>query len=347
MRRAIAALTCVAVIGSAQAFDPRLLMPNPISVAITVGQWMMKDRVETYYLRVQAAGRDEEDARNQAFRLAVNQAVGSLLVSETEVRNQNLVRHEIINYSSGYVHDFKILKRYNDGRDIVIEIDVWVRKSQLADRLLNKSVDAGAVEGGRISQQIASIQRERETGDRLLSTVLADFPQRSFDISVLPTQVIYDQNRRAVLQVPFQLAWNQLYVTSLEESIKAINQRKDCGNWFSNCQYNTMIRAGNVSGYFDDRVAYDMMHREIIISRPSVLLSIRDTMGQVRYKKCHSIPALDQVEYSPFHYASAGAGKFAVNSYTNKRFDIFVPLSTLPTQQLDRAEITIVRARDC
>ena len=347
MKKFIAALTCVALVGTAQAFDPRILVPNPLSIALTVGQWMMKDRVETYYLRVQAAGRTEEDARTQAFKLAVDQAVGSLLLSEAKVVNGDVARHEIINYSSGYIHDFKILKRYNDGRDTVIEIDVWVRKSQIADRLLNKSAGAGTVEGGRISQQIQSIQRERATGDRVLSTVLADFPERAFDVALHPTQVRLDQNRQGQLQVSFNLSWNRQYIASLAEAVKVINQRRDCGGWLSNCRYTSMVGVGSVESYFDDEVAQDLLHRELIISRPSVLLTIKDTMGSMRYRKCHSFPALDHTGYSTWNYANIGPGWFRVHPGAARTFDIFIGLGNLPTGQLDRAEITIVRAQQC
>lgn len=348
MRRAIAALACVAVVGNAQAFDPRVLMPSPVSIALTVGQWMMRGQVETYYLRVKASGRDEQDAREQAFRLAVNQAVGSLLLSETEVRRGELARHDIINYSSGYVHDFKILKQYSDGRDLVIEIDVWVRKSQIADRLLNKSADAGGVEGGRISQQIQSIQRERAQGDRVLATVLADFPQRAFDVSVEPTQVVFDSSRQGILRVPFHVRWNDKYIASLSEAVSVINQRPDCGrSWFKKCQATAVVHAGHASGYFDDSVAQDLMHREMIISRPAVQLTIKDTMGYVRFQQCFSFADLDHSDYSPRRFTDIGPGYFTVNHTYNRRFEINLNLSNLPTAQLDRAEITIIRARQC
>lgn len=348
MKRTIAALACVAVIGHAQAFDPRILMPSPVSIALTVGQWMMKDRVETYYLRVKAAGRDEQDARDQAFRLAVNQAIGSLTLSETQVRNGELQRHEIINYSSGYIHDFKILDRYNDGRDMVIEIDVWVRKSQIADRLLNKSADAGSVEGGRISQQIESLQHQRATGDRVLATVLADFPTRAFDVAIEPTQVVFDRNRQGILKVPFHVRWNSQYIASLSEAVTVINQRGDCGrSWLKKCRHTAVVHAGHASGYFDDTVAQDLMHREMIISRPMVKLTILDNMGATRFQQCFSFPELDHSNYSPHRFTDIGPGIFTVNHRFVKRFEINLNLSTLPAAQLDRVDLAIVRGRQC
>ena len=112
-------------------------MPSPISVAITVGQWLMKDREQVYYLQVRAQGRDEKHARNQAFRLAVEQAIGALVLAETEVRRGNVERNDVISYSSGFVHDFKILEQRTVNGVHEIVVDVWVARSHLADRLLS------------------------------------------------------------------------------------------------------------------------------------------------------------------------------------------------------------------
>ena len=52
-----------------------------------------------------------EEAKKEGFRLAVEYAVGSLILSETEVRSDRMKRDEIITYASGFVEDFKILSR--------------------------------------------------------------------------------------------------------------------------------------------------------------------------------------------------------------------------------------------
>jgi hypothetical protein len=178
--------------------------------------------------------------------------------------------------------------------------------------------------------------------------VLADFPKRAFDISLEPTQVLFDNNRKGVLRVPFHLSWNQGYVTSLSEAVSVTNQRADCGrSWLNKCQYVAVVHGGYASAYYDDTVAQDIMHREIIISRPLVQLSIRDTYGTVRYRECYSFPEIDHSRYSPWRYADIGPGIFTVNHRRTKRFEIDIDLSILPPAQLDRVEITIVRAREC
>ena len=158
--RAVASLLVAACMATAaMASPPSWLVPSPLSIVLTVGSWMMKDQVEVFHVQVQAHGRDETDAREQLFRLAVNQAVGSLLLSHNEVRNGDVVRRDIVNYSAGHIHDFRYLSQESRDGGILIRADVWVRKSRIADRLLNESRAAGRVEGGRIAAQIETFQR--------------------------------------------------------------------------------------------------------------------------------------------------------------------------------------------
>ncbi len=59
---------------------PSWVIPSPITIAIQVGKWLQSNDEEVYYVRVQSKGSTEGEARTEAFRLAVDQAVGSLLI---------------------------------------------------------------------------------------------------------------------------------------------------------------------------------------------------------------------------------------------------------------------------
>ena len=333
MRRLICLMLCVTLAQPAWSQNVlQYLTPSPLTILLTIGQWMKKDRIEVFYVQVQAHGRDETDAREQAFRLAVNQAVGSLLLSHREVRDDAVKRNEIINYSSGYVHDFKILERQSASSGTTIKIDVWVRRSGIADRLLNESRDAGRVEGGRISEQIASIQRERQTSDRVVSA----------------TRVTMDDRRQARLHVPFSVAWNSVYVRSMAEAVTAINQRPDCLRWLANCYTTGMVHVGRqASAYFDDRVVFDMLHQELVISRPMIRMTVQDTGGAALITRCFSVAELDHSNYAPWYFVDVGPGYVTLNTHSSKRYEITLELGGLPVKNMDRVDVRIVRGSQC
>ena len=349
MQRLICLMMCVTLAQPAWSQNVlQYLTPSPLTILLTIGQWMKKDRIEVFYVQVQAHGRDETDAREQAFRLAVNQAVGSLLLSHREVRDDAVKRNEIINYSSGYVHDFKILERQSAASGTTIKIDVWVRRSGIADRLLNESRDAGRVEGGRISEQIASIQRERQTSDRVVSAVAQDFPQRAFDISLSATRVTMDDRRQARLHVPFSVAWNSVYVRSMAEAVTAINQRPDCLRWLANCYTTGMVHVGRqASAYFDDRVVFDMLHQELVISRPMVRMTVQDSVGSTLLTRCFSVAELDHSSYAPWYFVDVGPGYVTLNTHSSRRYEITLDLGGLPVKNMDRVDVRIVRGSQC
>ena len=131
-----------------------VLLPSPLSVILMVGRWLAEPgQPRVYYIRVQARGTTESEARREAYKRAIEEAIGSLVASESVVVNQELKRREIIEYSSGYIDRFKVLNQYHDGRHFVVDMDVWVKHSQIADRLLVKSESSGKIDGLRIQDR--------------------------------------------------------------------------------------------------------------------------------------------------------------------------------------------------
>ena len=101
MRRLLMAVLCAVSVTAQAQISPAVtaaLVPSPLGIVLTVGQWLLQDRRQVYYIQVQAPGDTFDQARQNAFRLAVEQAVGTLILSETESRNARLHRDEIITY---------------------------------------------------------------------------------------------------------------------------------------------------------------------------------------------------------------------------------------------------------
>ena len=350
MKKHIALLCCVLAVSATAQTQAVIdvLKPSPISVGITVAHWMLKQQKRVFYVEVTGEGSTLEQARQHGFRMAVERAVGTIVSSETEVENSRLQRDEIITYASGYVSDFRVDNQYVvDGRTRA-DMRVWVSHSALANRLLNASRDSGTVEGARISEQIRSVQNERQSADRLLATVLSDYPKRAFDISLDPARTVLTAQRQGELQLSFTVNWNKHYLTSLSEAVQAINQRTDCGKFFTGCKYTSSIVVQHkASSYFDDVNAYDRMQREMVLSRPQVRLVIKDQNNTARFSQCFSLPELSHSGYASSYYADVSGYSAVINSQKIKKFTVNVDLSKLPTSHLDRVDIDIIRSNRC
>ena len=326
-------------------------VPSPLSIAITVGQWLMKNDQEVYYLRVQSVARDEKAAREEAFRLAINQAVGSLVLSERSSVNGELVRNEITNYSSGYVHDFRILEQQSENGSVTMTVDVWVAKSQIADRILGRSRADGEIEGGRISAQINTYDESRQSGDRVLEMVLSDFPRRAFRLHIGQTSVGVDQQRQKFLRIPLAYAWDDNYLRSLDEAVARTSHAPDCDTWLNRqsnqCRSKITARVLDNIGFYDDQQVGNLFAKHMLLDPPRVLLTILDTVGNTVYRDCWRIDQLSQDAYSDRNFFTANQWRLHINPQHQGRVEIPILLSELPVKNLDKVEASVVRQSFC
>jgi hypothetical protein len=173
-------------------------------------------------IRVIGTGRTKDEAKDNGFQSAIEIAVGSVVLSDAEMRNNRLVRDDIRKHSAGYVDDYKIISQDNHRGDVSLVMDVNVKHSRIAERLLDKGGSSGTVQGDKISTQYKSYLNERSTGDRLVNSILSDFPSNALLISQAPTQMKLDTQRNAVITVPYEIRWSKKYLTALNEVFKVL-----------------------------------------------------------------------------------------------------------------------------
>lgn len=266
------------------------LAPSPLSIALTIGQWLVKDSKKAYYVQVESTAPTPAQARAEGFKLAVSQAVGALVVAESEVKNQQLVRNEIIQYSSGYIEDFKILSETQVGSMTRIVMDVWVTESKIADRLLNISKADGTIEGEKSAAQYQSNLNQLQSGDRLLEMVLKDFPSKAFDIKV-GKSVVTMPSRNIQIQIPISISWNGAYISSLTEVLEKVRQGQT-GNYYRGPNWAAVIRYKNKSDWFmsiasfRDKMKLELIEANLIGSQPLIKLTVKDSEGRPIVNQC-------------------------------------------------------------
>lgn len=339
-----------------------MLMPSPLSVVLMVGRWMAEPGpARVYYIRVQARGATENEARREAYKRAIEEAVGSLVLSESAVVNQDLKRREITEYSSGYIDRFKVLNQYHDGGHFVIDMDVWVKHSQIADRLLIKSESSGKIDGLRIQEQVKSLNYERDQGRHVLTLVIADYPERAYDIKDQDLEVRY-VNRQPEITVKFDLGLNPTYMVALWETLKETSQSATGGYCGQSCgapyvvhmvgRHNRILfNRWEWSFGLTDASRLKDMWEYMAASRPAVMLTIRDGGGQALHTSCHRWAEIDgqiQYHYPPWQFVRFSNDQTRVSIDGRQTLKGRIELRGLPNigsaQTLDLA---VVRGSKC
>jgi hypothetical protein len=309
-------------------------IPNPVTVVATVAQFLFVGGEKEYYVHIVSTDTDETAARNSGFKLAVNMAVGAVIASETEVVNREVVRDEIINYSSGFIDKFKITNSEPVPGGVRIEMDVWVKTLPIANRVLANSKTAGEIDGNRASIQIQTIKDQRDNADKLLFNVLKDFPRRAFQLELQPAEVT-----QSMITVPIKVRWDPNFIDSFDSVLKlgSVNRPFFCG---SEC-------AGDytIDGYkFDSRRWMDVVMSHFYNTQPAVLITVRGG-PQLLYRECQHWALLDHNE--GFNVA----GKYLFEGYpiyqwfrTNPGYRPLL-LAQIPTNQLNLSQATTIEAQ--
>ena len=339
----------------AQAATTQLLLPSPLGIVLSVGKWIYDatTKEQVYYIEVEGLGATSAQARSNGFRLAVESAVGSLISSETEVQNGRIKRDEIISYAAGFVDKFEIMQTRASTEGYAVLMRVWVRRSALADRLLNRSEAAGQIDGARSSVQLQTINKERATGDALVLTVLNDFPKRAFDIELNQADIVRN-NRNPQIEIPFAISWNQDYLRSLWVALEATAQKTS--NPMAvigvNPGWGWMFKNYGGQAKFDDKNKYTLLVNKMVGSSPSVLVSIKDSNRAILFSACYSYQELDHdpkyvvtekrfVELSSYHATAFVNGAYKLKSR------ITIPISPYILQQASFVDVDVVPYSQC
>lgn len=350
---ALALALGTAVPTAAPAQVPQWLVPSPVTVVLALGRWIQEDNQRLYHVQVQSTGSSYHQAQQQALEDAVKLAVGALVVSETEVRDQGLHRREILNYSSGFVEKYQVLQRKNSGQEFSVTMDVWVSDSKIANRVQALGGADGRIDGAALAAAHRGKVAEQVTGDALVELVARDFPRRALRVDVVRS-TSHTTGRQLLLKVQVHMAWQSQYLESLAEALARTASRDDFRGlpnqvWVRHPgQWRSEVMA------WPDSAKEDLLRRHLIESRPQVQLSLLDQQGQVFRQLCYSVPDLEQGRfYRPAQepYGNTWLNKFYIDGGHRSQVDLEVSGSgEVWIDQISRistVKAQVVAGRDC
>lgn len=245
-------------------------------------------------LQVSGQGNTLDEAKQNAFRTAIEFAAGSVVTSERESNNYKLVKDEILVYSAGYVTDYKIISTIKSGNQVQVIVDVQVASSKLADRILGVGKEVKNFDNAKHSNQYQTYMQGKSNGDRLLAQVLNDYPQKAYKISQGIHQFKVDAYRNGIIEIPLELSWNHNYIASMNEAFKILEDGSNGLLKPSPGNITVMVKdpkdwvIGTKTHYkFNDVVIVSNIRNTLQNKKPNILLTIKNFESKTVLQQCY------------------------------------------------------------
>ena len=324
MRRVLALALMLALAGPVSAQTPPLTAASVVLSVVRIALNLGSGRQEYVQVDVISEGATVDQARMEGFRVAVNQAVGSVVATQTQTQNQRLTRDEIINYSSGFVDRFEVLEQQTHNNQVRLKMRVWVAESKLSHRLLGQSYDSQQVPGGKIGAQIDTMLEERNQGDRLIEAVMQDYPHRAFDVKVGKSRVKFDDYRRASIVTDVTIRWDQRFTEAVRTTLRQTR----------------------------DPAKHAWVYQQAVGREPTIQLSAVDSHGKILHKECSTFTI--SPDNTGFHRPTRYLllwNRDAVHFDTGYRVGGDLTLNfgqnTQLLKQVDQIQVKILAQKDC
>jgi hypothetical protein len=171
------------------------------------------------WVTVEGHGRTLEEAKQNGFRNAVREVVGQLIISDTEVSGDIVTKDFIGDYSAGYVSDYEIQQTHYDDPEVIVNMNVSVSSSKIADRMRTNSNHKTTLSGEKLQEKIDSILEQRTKGDRILSNVVGSYPHNAYILNSGETQAVIGSRRQVYFDIPYEIHWSRYWIDSLLETL--------------------------------------------------------------------------------------------------------------------------------
>lgn len=307
-------------------------------------------------VRVSGIGNNFENARHDAFVKAIEYKMGTLILSERETHNFKLVKNDISAFSSGYIDKYAIVSETNNGKFVTVTVDVTVSDSKIKDRLLGAGTNSKELEGDRHHIQYSSYMDDRIRGDKILNTVLNDYPSRAYVITQGLHEFKLDAYRNALLRVPYKMTWNYNYVVSLNEALSIL---QDGSNGFMKQSPGTvtvmakdpshlLLGKKDVYKFNDMNRVHNINDSLTGFNEARIQLVIKNRQLTEVYKKCYESNSINGNKPSFYNLGN----NFIV--YGNQQDQGFLTLPISPNSKLNavlkdtyRVELSVVKLEKC
>lgn len=176
------------------------------------------------YVTTVGQGQTIDDAKNHAFKLAIEDTLGAIVTSDLEIDYNDVVLNTVTTHSSGYVTDYNIVEIDQINDTYFATVEILVAETRLRDFLLS---DPNAIVDSNVNQaQVETFLTERQSGDMFLRDLFRYYPKHAFQIKMLPHNLKTNPQRQIIIEVPYELRWDYDFLEALNKTLSYVSDAK-------------------------------------------------------------------------------------------------------------------------
>ena len=182
-------------------------------------------------------GKDSAAALKNALRAAVEQVVGSIVDTETLVKNEEVVSDKILSFSGGFVQKYEQLgePKAMDGGLVSVRISAEVKRNELGDGLRKAGVTKEQIDGESLfAEKISKIQ-SREDGIEMLKWMIEEHLLACLSVSKAAEPRFDLDKNKVVLEIRTTLEWEKYdaFVKRFAEVLIKMGVARSSGRTFT------------------------------------------------------------------------------------------------------------------
>lgn len=165
-----------------------------------------------------------DKALESALQSAVSNAIGTYVSSETMVKNNMLIKDEILSYSGGYVQKYEILSKSNENGVFTIQIQALVKRIQLINKMKSLNLYTKDIDGGSLfGEAFTKINTSKNAVD-VIKSVVAKYPQQAYVIKTSDPKIVStsDQSNIATIELDVTVSFDSVWLEELENKLTQI-----------------------------------------------------------------------------------------------------------------------------
>jgi len=178
-------------------------------VALPIMVLAQESQPATETVIVEGVGKTETSAKKAAYKEAVAKVVGVLIDSSTLVKNDKIIKEELLEYSGGFVTKSEMISSMKDDEGLVrVKIKCTVEKAQVKKKLQEFKILEVKVDGASIAAMEMSKETMQKNASVLLNKAIKE--REKIFTAILPSKFeSLDKTNDGKYIIPVYLAYNQ------------------------------------------------------------------------------------------------------------------------------------------